>query len=242
MVTRDVLSKAATAFPYAKVAVAHGMTEGGGFFNWPYYQTQINSIPYFGEICPLGIVVPGVHIRIRDPENGKTLLRGESGELLINCKSVIKNYLDNTNAESFIQEDNKQWFRTGDLATIDKDGIVYILGRLKDVIKRAGIPITPAALESCIAVYTDSTTSVLAWPHQTLGEVPFAVVESLNGRTAEDVREQVLQTFGKDYALEGVVTLAQLGMEQWPLNATGKIMKLELAPKIAQYLSTKSLS
>ena len=69
-----------------------------------------------------------------------------------------------------------------------------------------------------------------------------AVLESLNGRTEEDVKEQVLETFGKDYALEDVVILAQLGMERWPLNATGKIMKLELAPKIAQFLRTKSLT
>ncbi|CAK1361817.1 4-coumarate--CoA ligase 2 [Cercospora beticola] len=246
VVTRDLMFKAEKTFPQANIFATHGMTEGDSLFEWPFLNSTngVESIPYFKDICPLGKVAKGAHLRIRDTGTGKITRRGEPGELVAHCKSIIKHYLDHTNEEAFLQdeEDGKQWFRTGDLAVINEDGLIYILGRIKDIIMRAAIPITPAALENCIAVFTGSSAAVLAWPHATLGQVPFAVVEDLHGKTAEDVKSQVLTMFGKDYALEGVVTLRQLGLNSWPLNATGKLMKLELMPKVEEYLNTTSLT
>ncbi|PPJ57210.1 hypothetical protein CBER1_02812 [Cercospora berteroae] len=241
VVTRDLMVKAAKTFPQANIFATHGMTEGDSLFEWPFLNgtNGVDSIPYFEDICPLGKVAKGAHLRIRDPGTGNITRRGEPGELIAHCGSIIKHYLDHTNGEAFLQdeEDNRQWFRTGDLAVINEDGLIYVLGRIKDSIMRAGIPITPAALENCIAVSIGSSAAVLAWPHATFGQVPFAVVEDLHGKTAEEVKSQVLIMFGKDYALEGVVTLRQLELESWPLNATGKIMKLELIPKVREYLN-----
>ncbi|KAM3422737.1 4-coumarate--CoA ligase-like 2 [Cercospora zeina] len=240
MVTRDLMVKAARAFPQAQIAVAHGMTEGGGFFDWPFFGRSIDDIPYHRDISPLGKVAKGVHTRIRDPDTGRVTQRGEPGELIVQCESIVKHYLDHTNEDAFLRDEvgdgGKAWFRTGDLAVINDDGLVYILGRIKDVIKRAGIPITPAALENCIAGFTGSSAAVLAWVHAALGQVPFAVVEALHGKTAEEVKMQVVAMFGKDYALEGVVTLQELGLDSWPLNATGKIMKLDLLARVEEFL------
>lgn len=119
---------------------------------------------------------------------------------------------------------------------INEDGIIYILGRTKDVIKRGGIPITPAALESCIETFTGSQSSVVGISHPVLGQVPFAVVVAFSGRTEESIRERVTDLFGKDYALAGVATLEQLGLNSFPLNATDKIMKIDLVRVVKQYL------
>ncbi|GIZ46365.1 hypothetical protein CKM354_000949300 [Cercospora kikuchii] len=245
MVTRDLMVQAAKTFPQAHIFATHGMTEGDSLFEWPFLDGTkgVEGIPYFKDIAPLGKVAKGAHLRIRDPGTGKITRRGEPGELVARCGSIIKHYLDHTNEDSFLQdeEDGKQWFRTGDLAVMNEDGLTYILGRIKDIIRRAEIPIPPAALENCIAVFTGSSAAVLAWPHATFGQVPLAVVEALHGKTADEVKDQVVTMFGQDYALGGVVTLQQLGLESWPSNATGKIMKLELMPKVEEYLGKNPL-
>lgn len=63
-------------------------------------------------------------------------------------------------------------------------------------------------------------------PHSTLGHEPWAVVKNLEGKTTSQIEQQVVDLFGKDYALGGAVSLQQLGMTDFPLNATGKIMKV----------------
>lgn len=224
------------------------MTEGGGFFSWPYNNTPAENIPCYNDtICPLGTVSANAHLRIIDPDTRKIMLKDQPGELVVSSPGTIEHYLDNTNADAFFNEassaeksvePDKLWFRTGDMAVITSSpsDTIYIIGRIKDVIKRAGIPITPAALENCIVDFTGSATCILGLPHKSLGQVPYAVVEDLRGKTVEEVKRKVLDKFGKDYVLEGVVTFAQLDLREWPLNATGKIMKLELIPKVIGHL------
>lgn len=241
MITKDIQARTRRAFPKASVATSHGMTEGGGMFRWVFWETSFEEIPFFGEISPLGTVTPGSKLRIRDPKSGKTMRRNEAGELCVSSESMIKYYLNNNNQEAFLHsEDGTQWFRTGDLAIINGEGIVYILGRIKDVIKRSGIPITPSALESCIESFTGSQTSVIAWPHPVLGQEPLVVVKALNGTTEEDIKQRVLEMFGKDYAVGPVITLEQLGKEEFPLNATMKVMKTELLKLVKDYYGERS--
>ncbi|EME48014.1 hypothetical protein DOTSEDRAFT_32345 [Dothistroma septosporum NZE10] len=113
-----------------------------------------------------------------------------------------------------------RWLRPGRLAMITENGVIYILGRMKDIIKRAGVPITPAALVSCIWSFTGATSSVLACPHTVLGREPLVVVQDLNGKTEDGIREDCLRMFANHYALAPVVSFKQLGLTTFPLNAT----------------------
>lgn len=76
-------------------------------------------------------------------------------------------------------------------------------------------------------------------PHPVLGQEPFAVVQSLGERSKDGVRQHILELFGKDYALAGVASLDELGLESFPLNATGKVMKIELQKLVERYLQNK---
>ena len=91
-----------------------------------------------------------------------------------------------------------------------------------DIIKRAGVAITPAALESCIDTHLKTQSCVLGLTHETLGQEPFAIAKNLNGKTKEEITEHVLEMFGKDYALGGIATLSELEMVGFPVNATGR--------------------
>jgi acyl-CoA synthetase (AMP-forming)/AMP-acid ligase II len=153
-VTKGVLTKCSMLFPTANVCVNHGMTEGGGAFAWPFFSTPVSSIPFFGEICPIGAVAPGTTIRLWDTEKKCLVGKGELGELHISSPSIIKHYLGGRSEDSFHDDRKGRWFKTGDIAMVNRNGIVYILGRKKDMIKRAGVAIMPAAIESSIEAFT----------------------------------------------------------------------------------------
>ena len=158
-VTKDVLLKCAALFPTASVCINHGMTEGGGFFTWPFFNTLISRIPFFGELCPVGAVSPGTVLRIWDPDTRSVTKRGQPGELHVYCESIIRDYLGGAVEDSFYEDGKGRWFKTGDIAIIDDEGLVFILGRGKNMIRRDGTTIMPAALESCIEAYTGAQVS-----------------------------------------------------------------------------------
>lgn len=255
-VTKGVLSKCAALFPRAQVCVNHGMTEGGGSFVWPFFSTPVSSIPFFGEICPVGAVAPGSTIRIWDTERKCVVGKGKLGELHISCGSTIRHYLEGRSEESFYDDKKGRWFNTGDIATVDRDGLVFILGRKKDMIKRAGVGIMPAAIESSIEAFTGAQVSrvppfqdqlifidcmfvktiVVPVTHHVLGAEPFAVLTSYNDKTEGQIKDLVRAVFGRDYGLGGLASLKQLGLVEFPLNPTHKIIKSEVQTAVVKHL------
>ncbi|KAK8050754.1 4-coumarate--CoA ligase 2 [Apiospora phragmitis] len=179
-VTRGLLERAAALFPQARVCVNHGMTEGPGAFVWPWMASpsgSLSGVRYFGgEICPAGAVAPGARIRICDADGSRVLERGQPGAMHISCPSIIGHYWAGRADESFYADsDGRRWFKTGDVAMIDSDGLVFVLGRTKDMIRRAGVLVAPAAIESLVEAYTGAQTVVVPAQHHVLGAEPFVV-------------------------------------------------------------------
>ena len=166
IITKSLLHKMKATFPTAINYIGHGMTEGGCIVRWSWAQTPLEQLPYFGEIAPLGRIAVGAKVRVWNTEERRVAKRGEPGELHLCSPGMITHYLGHTNKDAFITgDDGTPWFNTGDLGMIDDDGNVFILGRIKDVMKRAAIPITPAALESCIVTLTGEQVSVPITSH-----------------------------------------------------------------------------
>ncbi|KAI1267866.1 acetyl-CoA synthetase-like protein [Xylariaceae sp. FL1019] len=231
-VTREILVKCAGLFPRARVLINHGMSEGGGFFAWPFLNTPVSEIPYFAGICPVGTVAPGTRLQIRDAVSGNVCLCGQSGEMHISSDSLIRGYLGTSkkNKAFYRDEGDKQhWMNTGDVGMMTQDGLVYILGRTKDaIIKRDGTVIMPAVLESCIDRFTGVQSCVVAVPSLITGDEPFAVLGELQGHCESKIREQVVKILGASYALGGIATLQQLGLAAYPVSATYKVLKGEV--------------
>lgn len=74
-------------------------------------------------------------------------------------------------------------------------------------------------------------------PHPELGHEPFAVLSNCNGTTEDNVKSHVLQMFGQDYALRGVSSLEQIGLYEFPVNATHKIIKFQVEATVMEYLN-----
>jgi 4-coumarate--CoA ligase len=149
-ITRGLLTKCAAMFPHAQICVNHGMTEGGGAFRWPFFDTPVSQLPYFGVMCPVGTIAPGAVMRVWDTIRQSVASTGQLGELHLACASHIRHYLGGRSEEDFYHDGTRRWFKTGDIARIDADGRVFILGREKDMIQRARVTIMPAALENLV--------------------------------------------------------------------------------------------
>ncbi|RYP41572.1 hypothetical protein DL767_000914 [Monosporascus sp. MG133] len=236
-VTREVLTKCAKLFPRAHVCVNHGMSEGGGFFIWPIFNPAIGKIPYMAEFCPVGEVAPGARIRIWDSKARRVALRQQPGRLHVCCDSLIRGYLGGVDASTFFEDsDGRRWMDTGDVAMVTENDLVYILGRSKDAIVRPRVVIMPAALESCIEKYTKAQACVVAVPDSSLGHEPFAVLSSLNGFTKEQIGSHVTRMLGTEYRLRGVVSLKQIGLLAFPVNATHKVVKFKVQKAVMELI------
>ena len=104
------------------------------------------------------------------------------------------------------------------------------------MIKRAGVTIAPAALEDCVGNFVGTDAFVIPMPHPELGQEPFVVVRGRGGKLDAEIKHQVVDAFGKDYALAGVASLDELGLEDFPLNATAKIQKFELQERVVELM------
>lgn len=159
MITKDLLQKTAKAFPQVpNIMTIHGMTEGGGLCKNTYGR-DIEKRPFFGGIAPMGVVPQGMTLRIVESRSRDVTKRGVPGEMHLCCNSVIKSYLDNARPQDFYRDQHGQWFKTGDQGMMDEGGVIYVLGRTKDIIKRAGVPIVPAAIENSIERLTMTVVS-----------------------------------------------------------------------------------
>jgi 4-coumarate--CoA ligase len=85
----------------------------------------------------------------------------------------------------------------------------------------------------------ETQTVVVGKSHPTLGQEPVAILESFNGKSADDLAGRVIETFGTDWKLGGAIEMNALGLKSFPLNATGKIQKSEITPLVDEYMKSK---
>ena len=140
----------------------------------------------------VGAVMPHVEIRVADPETGRTLPRGETGEFQTRGYSVMLGYWEEPErtAEAI---DAARWMHTGDLAVMDADGYLNITGRIKDLVVRGGENISPREVEEFLYTHPDvRDVQVVGVPDVRYGEELCAWVILRDGApelTAEAVRE-----------------------------------------------------
>ncbi|EXJ61967.1 hypothetical protein A1O7_02399 [Cladophialophora yegresii CBS 114405] len=228
-VTIGAMEECSALFPSAKVCVNHGMTEGGGSFYWPFFDTPLDQISRFGELCPIGAVAPGSAVRIWSTSVQRVAQRGEVGELHIRGGSLLRQYMGGRSPGSFRDDDCGHWLVTGDTAMIDREGLVFILGRSKDMIVGTAGIIVPVAIETVIQKYLGGAqAAVLSIQHPTRGQVPVAIIKEYARRTGPEIMSHVTTILGQTYLLAGVVSLKQLGLTDFPRNGSGKVSKPDL--------------
>src|SRR3982074_797946 len=188
-------------------------------------ETNMNtSIPYDGDRIPgaVGHALPGVAVRVTDPEPGKELARETIGMIEVKGPNVFKGYWrmpEKTKAE--FSDDG--FFITGDLGKIDSNGYVHILGRGKDLVISGGFNVYPKEIESEIdAMPGVIESAVIGVPHADFGEGVTAVVVCDKGARVDE--RSVLKALDGRLAKFKMPKRA-LGGDEPPRNAMGKVQK-----------------
>lgn len=197
-----------------KILERYGMTE-----------TNMNtSNPYEGDrrAGTVGYPLPGVELKVTDPETGEELATGEVGVLEVRGPNVFKGYWnmpEKTKEE--LRDDG--FFITGDLGLVDKDGYVQIIGRGKDLIISGGFNIYPKEIELVLDEQAGVLESaVIGVPHPDFGETPVGVLVSKNGQSpdidviAENIKDE-LARFKHPRKL--------IIVDELPRNTMGKVQK-----------------
>jgi len=127
-----------------------------------------------------GAPVPGLELRLVDPQSGRDVADGEEGEVWVRGPNLMLGY--HNQPEATAEALRNGWYRTGDLAHRDGDGNLTISGRLKELIIRAGENIHPGEIEEVLrSVPGVADAAVAGKPHEVLGEVPVAFVVPAEG-------------------------------------------------------------
>ncbi|GHE89419.1 malonyl-CoA synthase [Aliiroseovarius zhejiangensis] len=188
-------------------------------------ETNMNtSNPYDGErrAGTVGVPLPGVDVKVCDPETGAELPRGEIGVLEVRGDNVFAGYwqMPEKTAEE-LRSDG--WFITGDLAVIDADGYVTIVGRGKDLIITGGFNVYPKEVEGVIdALPGVLESAVIGVPHPDFGEAVVAVVVARAGAAIDErvILDGVSGRLAKFKQPKRVVMAEAL-----PRNTMGKVQK-----------------
>jgi acyl-CoA synthetase (AMP-forming)/AMP-acid ligase II len=202
------------------VLAAYGMTEAS-------HQMTSTPLPP-GIVKPRSVGIPtGIAVTILDP-NDHVLPAGARGEIAIRGATVIDAYENNpaANASSF----TGGWFRTGDEGVLDKDGYLFLTGRLKEQINRGGEKISPLEIDDALLAHPAVAEAVaFAIPHDKLGEEVGAAVVLVPGR---ELTEAELRSYLSERLASFKVPRTIVIVQEIPKGSTGKVQRIGLAAKL----------
>ena len=213
----EVMKQVQALMHMREVAIAYGMTETSPVST----QTRIGA-PLAKQVGTVGQVHPHVQIKIVDPQTGQVVPVGERGELCTRGYSVMLGYWDNDEAtRSSI--DAARWMHTGDLATMDDEGYLNIVGRIKDMIIRGGENVYPREIEEFLYSHPAvQDVQVIGVPDEKYVEEIMAWVKLREGQTAtaEEIRDYCRGKIAH-YKIPRYVKF----VDGFPMTVTGKVQK-----------------
>jgi fatty-acyl-CoA synthase len=204
----------------SEVTIAYGMTETS-----PVSTQSSTDDPLDKRVSTVGRIHPHVEIKIIDPANGGVVPRGQPGELCTRGYSVMLGYWNNPEATAEAI-DAARWMHTGDLATMDDDGYVNIVGRIKDMIIRGGENIYPREIEEFLYGHPDvSDVQVIGVPSERYGEEVMAWVKLRAGAATTG---EALAEFCRGRIATYKIPRYWKFVDAFPMTVTGKIQKFRM--------------
>jgi len=232
VIPTDLLKRAIRFFRCGLVQ-SHGTVESAGILTVLHEEDHSldEGTPYMRKLISIGKEAIGVEVRVVD-EEGREIAPNEVGEIVARGPNVFEGYRNAPILTSKVLQDG--WLRTGDVASIDEEGYIYIVDRKRDTLTVEGISISPREIENILCEHPSvKEAAVVPRPDYTMGEVPVAVVVLREG-TREDPEEILghcrrnMAPFKVPRAIEFVPAL--------PRNAQGKVLKARLRDRQASRL------
>ncbi|KAJ4720692.1 4-coumarate--CoA ligase-like 4 [Melia azedarach] len=207
-------------FPWVELRQGYGLTESCGAST--YFVSDEQAKTRSGS-C--GMLLPNFCAKVVDVETGKGLPPYEKGELWLKSPTIMQGYLGNAEATAAtIGEDG--WLKTGDLGYFDEDGFLYVVDRIKELIKHNGYQVAPAELEAVLLSHPSILdAAVIPLEDEEAGQIPMAyVVRAAGSQLTED---QVIQFVAGQVAPYKKVRRVDF-INAIPKSAAGKILRKEL--------------
>jgi len=180
-----------------------------------------------------GRPLPGIEVRIAEPETGSPLPRGAQGEILVRGWNVMKGYYDKPK-ETAETIDAEGWLHTGDLGLQDSDGNLRFIDRIKDVIRVGGENVSAAEVESFLYRHPKvELVQVVAGPDPRLGQVCVAYVKA---RAGSDCSAEEVIEFCRGKIASFKVPRHVFFVDEFPLTGSGKVQKFLLRDLARQAL------
>ena len=219
----EVMRRVIDDMGMSEVTIAYGMTETSPVST----QTSTDdSVEH--RVSTVGRVLPHVESKIVDPDTGELVPRGEGGEYCTRGYHVMLGYWnDPEKTADAIDADG--WMHSGDLATMDDDGYVNIVGRIKDMIIRGGENIYPREIEEFLYSHQAiADAQVIGVPDEKYGEELMAWVQLAPGG---ELTEDELRDFCRDKIAYFKVPRYIKFVSEFPMTVTGKVRKVEMRDK-----------
>lgn len=212
-----------------EITIAYGQTESSPVIT----QTRTNDDLEL-RVSTVGFALPGVEVKIVDPETHREQPRGVQGELCTRGYHVMKGYYKNPEATRKVIDD-EGWLYTGDLAVMDENGYCRITGRLTDMIIRCGENIYPREVEEFLYQHPKILdVQVVGVPDEKSGEEVMAWVRLKEGETAtsEEIEEYCRGKISR-YKIPKYITFCT----SYPMTASGKVQKYKLREQALEVLN-----
>jgi fatty-acyl-CoA synthase len=228
----EVMKQTISEMHMREVTICYGMTETSPVSTQTAADDNIDQ-----RVGSVGRVHPHVEVRIIDPATGRTAARGTSGELCTRGYSVMLGYWDEPDrtAETI---DQARWMHTGDLAVMDDDGYVSIVGRIKDLIIRGGENVYPREVEEFLYGHPDIVdVQVIGVPDDRYGE---EIMAWLRVREGASVDASVVRRYCEGRIAHYKVPRYVHVVDEFPMTVTGKVQKYKMRDASLELLGTDS--
>jgi fatty-acyl-CoA synthase len=217
----EIMKRVINEMGMTDVTICYGMTETSPVSTQTRADDDLDR-----RVSTVGVVHPHLEVKIIDPVTGLVLPRNTPGEFCTRGYSVMLGYWDmpERTAEAI---DGARWMHTGDLATMDDDGYLTIVGRIKDMVIRGGENVYPREVEEFLYRHPDIVDAqVIGVPDAKYGEELVVWIKLRDG--AEEITPEALREFcaGKlaHYKIPRYVKI----VDGFPMTVTGKIRKVEM--------------
>ncbi|WP_394843581.1 AMP-binding protein [Pendulispora brunnea] len=216
----EIMRKVVSRMNMREVTICYGMTETSPVST----QTGADD-PLEKRVGTVGRVHPHVEVKVIDPETGAIVPRGTRGELCTRGYSVMIGYWNDEGATKNAI-DRTGWMHTGDLATMDDDGYVNIVGRIKDMIIRGGENVYPREIEEFLHTHPAvSEAQVIGVPSAKYGEEVMAWVRRKPGA---NIGHAELTAFCTGKIATFKIPRYWKFVDEFPMTVTGKIQKFRM--------------
>ncbi|MEO6445102.1 MAG: AMP-binding protein, partial [Gemmatimonadaceae bacterium] len=216
----EVMKCVQSAMHMTEVTICYGMTETS-----PVSTQSAVDDPLDKRVSTVGRVHPHVEVKVVHAETGAIVARGETGELCTRGYSVMLGYW-NDEAATAGAIDAAGWMHTGDLAIVDDDGYVNIVGRIKDMIIRGGENIYPREIEEFLYSHPDvQDAQVIGVPSDRYGEEVMAWIVPRPGAA---LTAEAVVAFCKGRISSYKIPRFVKFVEGYPMTVTGKVQKFRM--------------